>query len=343
MRNIQTIFYVIALTAFILVEVSGEVLFKRGFYKAHKRGSKVTISDVESIDNVYFPNKTYLKLKAKIPVLFSGAVRRLPNLETLKLDYCEIVDVQTGSFSELPSLKTIALNDNDIEGIKSAVFNHLNITNLYLQRNKISFIETEALDNLPNLSRIKLNYNLISFWDNNWFKNTPQLTELFIRRNSIRSLPSHAFKNLQNKKLIIYLSRNLITTLSPDIFADLKHCSQIWLDRNEIRDIHPNTFSQIESLEVLFLSGNFLSSVPKDLLKNLKNDLVTLDLAHNINLTCIDYEIVKRVKLTNLVKINKLDCDCIKTLKHKLVSANKSYEINSDCYIFYFILSTSVR
>lgn len=314
-------------------DVNGDFLFKFGWYKTYPNGSKTEVSEISSLDKAIIGDTKYLKLKAKIPVLFPGSVKNIESLEILKLVSCNVHTILPQAFRDIPNISMIALNDNKLKGIKTGIFNNLNVSTILLHRNKIQFIESEAFDNMTRLIKLQLNSNFISYWDNNWFKHTPQLSELYFRRNAIRTVPSRAFKNVpvRNRKLKIYLSKNYISSLEKDAFYGLKECGQIWLDRNEIVDLNERLLADMEYLEVLILAKNFLSSVPNKLCNHLKSDLISLDLTNNNNLTCLDYELVQKVKLTNVQKIRGLDCGCIKNLKNKFVNNLQNNEINSDC------------
>ncbi|KAG5881185.1 hypothetical protein JTB14_034962 [Gonioctena quinquepunctata] len=321
----------------IINNSDGEILFQSGWYKAHQKGRRHNLSDVSYIDSSIVPDTKYLRIRAKIPNIFRGGIRKLENVETLKIVLCGISEVEPGSFENLPNLKTLALHDNVLEQIRVGVFNHLHLSKLYLHRNKIQVIESQAFDDMPELILLKLNSNSISFLDSNWFKNTPRLTELFFRRNQLRSIPSGAFRNIKGSHNFdgtrIYLSKNYISSIDPTAFSELKEMNQLWLDRNELEELDENLFINVDHIGVLSLMKNRLKTVPRDFLKNFKSDLLILDLANNNNITCLDYDLVSKVKMTNLQRINKLDCECVKKLVVRLKENSENNEISSECNI----------
>ncbi|KAG5881190.1 hypothetical protein JTB14_034967 [Gonioctena quinquepunctata] len=73
------------------------------------------------------PDTKYLRIRAKIPSIFRGGIRKLENVETLKLVLCGILEVEPGSFGNLPKLKTVALHDNVLEQLRAGLFNHLHL------------------------------------------------------------------------------------------------------------------------------------------------------------------------------------------------------------------------
>ncbi|KAJ8948654.1 hypothetical protein NQ318_022722 [Aromia moschata] len=260
----------------LLVAVSGEVLLKKGWYRTHRKGPKIVLA------NVTFNRRQ-------------------------NLSFCGISDVDPGAFVNLPNLVVLGLLDNEIKSIKAGVFNGLKVSTLFLQRNQIKLIDSQAFDDMPNLFKIHLNSNKISTWDNAWFKNTPRLTEILFRRNEIQRIPSDAFRNIKGKHVKdgeyvvdtkIYLSKNNISFVDPDALNNLEELSQLWLDRNRISQLDEKVFSRVTQIGGLFLSKNKLRSMPDDMFPRLNDDIVLLDLTGNHNLTCLSYKIVSKTKLT---------------------------------------------
>ncbi|CAH1956025.1 unnamed protein product [Acanthoscelides obtectus] len=329
---------VIALVLLINSLVASDLLFKKGWYKSSKKGSKTLVNDVEHIDNKQFPDSKYLRVSARLPILVSNSVRNLTKLSTLKLSFCGITVLKPGAFINLPNLTTLALIDNKIESIPRGVFNNLNVGTLFLQRNQIETIDAEAFDDMPNLFRIKLNANKISTWNGEWFKNTPRLSQLYFRRNKIQVIPERAFKNLKATylpggriELEIYLSKNLIREINPKAFDGIDTIRKLMLDRNNIQELNGDIFKGMKHIDVIFLSKNQLRELPKNLLSALHSDLLTLDLAGNHNFTYLPYEIVSKVKITEAGDIRRLDCESVFELVKKLAEQNKTNEIKTGC------------
>ncbi|CAH1116437.1 unnamed protein product [Phaedon cochleariae] len=341
--NCKTFHFIIVSAFVVLIRNTvseSDILFRNGWYKDDDDGPKYTISNVPYIDSKVVPDSKYLQIKSRITTLYNGSVNNLLNVRTFKLVSCEILSIKSGAFLNLPNLTTLALNDNEIEHINNGVFNHLTIMRLFLHRNNIQSIDTEAFDNMPYLYMLKLNSNKLTMLDPNWFKKSPQLTDLYLRRNEITNIPSGAFKNIKGSHNIngtetvdtkIFLSKNSINFIHPNAFQGLERLNQLWLDRNELKHIEEMVFAGLDYVGVIFLSKNKLTGLPKNILSSLKMDLMTLDLAGNKNVSCLDYEIISRVKITNLEKIHKLDCHCIDFLIRKLIEGGEDNEIKTDC------------
>jgi Leucine-rich repeat (LRR) protein len=208
----------------------GKVWFKT---KSKKSVKDVTYRNVAYIDQHLFPNVVNIRVWTKQMRLYEGAVRNLPKLEKVRLKECAIRRIPPGTFMNLPVLRVVHMQDNDVTKIENGVFNYLPIEVLWLQRNAIEVIESEAFDNMPNLHTIKLNENQLMEWDNKWFSNTPKLTHLFFSKNQISELPARAFANIQTSHKIN--GTELVDT-------------SIYLAMNEITEIHPEAFHGIDSL-----------------------------------------------------------------------------------------------
>ncbi|KAJ8959742.1 hypothetical protein NQ314_006170 [Rhamnusium bicolor] len=331
---------VVLFLVLVIGEVSSEVLLKKGWFRTHRKGPRTVFGNVERIDNSIVQNPTYLRVNARIHTLFPGSVKNLNRLTVLKFSFCAIDNIMPGAFVNLPNLATLALPDNEIDHIKTGVFNNLNITTLYLQRNQIKIIDQQAFDNMPNLYKLKINANMISAWDSNWFHNTPSLTEIIFRRNEIQKIPNNAFKNINGSHIYngtyivdtkIYLSKNNISVIEPEAFQGLGEISQLWLDRNQISKLDENVFSTISQIGALFLSKNKLANLPTYMFPKLNADVDILDLTSNNNISCISYDIVSVVKLTNIQDIRRLNCKCIDEVVNRLLEEKKVNEIKTDC------------
>ncbi|XP_018563766.1 chondroadherin-like [Anoplophora glabripennis] len=332
------VYALVLLTA--VVSAVDSVLLKKGWYRTQSRGRKITLNDVEVFDESTVPDSDYLRVGGRIPTLSKGSVRNLSNATILKFSFCGVTNVLAGAFENLPKLEILALLDNEIDHVRAGVFNNMNLTTLYLQRNQIATIDTKAFDDMPRLYKLKLNSNKISVWDPNWFHNSPSLTEVLFRRNNIQSIPSKAFQNIKGSHVYqgtylvdtkIYLSKNSISYISPDALYGLEELSQLWLDRNRLTELDEGIFAGITQMSILFLSKNKLKALPSKMFPKLTSDIDILDLTHNNNITCLSYDIVSAVKLTNVQDVRRLDCECVQKLVDRLKEAEKVNEIKADC------------
>lgn len=342
MYNFHPKLVLISIIAFVIFYGTGnEVLVRKGWYRISHKGPKTPIANITHIDDHLVNATDYLRVSGKLVKLHPGSIRNLPLVSTLKMTFCGTQKILAGAFQNLTNLATLALSDNEIVHVPFGVFNRLNITVLFLQRNEIETIDSAAFDDMPNLYRIKMNSNRISAWDNNWFKNTPKITELFFRRNNITEIPSNAFKNIKGSHFSndrttvdtkIYLSKNKISAIDPDAFQDFKEFSQLWLDRNDLEILDDKMFRNLIQVGGIYMGRNRISKIPEALFPNSKTEVLTLDLSANNNISCIPYNVVSKVKLTNLQSVRKLDCDCIRAVIEKVSIEKKDNVIKCKCY-----------
>lgn len=333
------LFKSVVLLLFILFDVycaNSDILFSSGWYKTRNRGEKLFLHNVKSIGPELMPaNISYLKIAAVMPTLPTGAISGLENLKDLTITSCGIIEIQPGAFQDVTHLSKLNLKENAIKRIKKGVFNSLNITQLFLNKNDISFIDSNAFDDMPNLVKIKLNFNQISIWDSSWFKSTPLLRTVLMRRNSIEEIPENALRNFVTKgnatdgkklpDLKIFLSKNKITKIHPQAFRGIRKIGQLFLDRNNLTVLDKNTFTGLEHIHLLNLARNNFSAIPKDIFLTVKS-IRQLDLSANHRLHCVPIQSISVVQLLSLENINNLNCTCIEELsKHtKVITDSES-------------------
>lgn len=184
-------------------------------------------------------------------VLFAGAVKNLNSLERLKLGNMKIVAVEPGAFQNLPNLIVLDLHKNFLEEVRDGVFNVLNVTEIYLQGNRIAKIAANAFDNMQYLEILNLDNNRLKNVESDWFFNTPNVQYISLKQNRLQHLPAMAFKNIKGEhvtddgdlvKTDIYLSKNRIKTIHPDAFVNLHTIGDLYLNNNRLQTLSNSTF-----------------------------------------------------------------------------------------------------
>ncbi|EAY02887.1 Leucine Rich Repeat family protein [Trichomonas vaginalis G3] len=163
---------------------------------------------------------------------------------------------------DYPNLKTLILTENSIENLPSSLKNIKSLTDLYLDRNKL----TEADLDFPNLETLNLLMN--------FFTEIPKLpeslTSLNLGFNNIRTL-SLSLPNLR----VLSLSGNEISKIDPSIsFPNLVHLD---LSFNKIYSIPPIT-SFAPKLEELLIAFNMLEEFPT----HIPLEIRRIDVSHNV-------------------------------------------------------------
>ena len=128
-----------------------------------------------------------------------------PNLESLSLQNCEIVEVDYNAFSGLEHLKKLSLNSNNISAVYSQWFNDLtSLEELDLSFNKIKSIDASVFRKLLNLRNLNLNNNQINCLGANELEPMRSLAKIRIDGNPL-SFICRGKVNKQGLILIIQL------------------------------------------------------------------------------------------------------------------------------------------
>ena len=134
-----------------------------------------------------------------------------------------------------PKVSRLDLSQNEIEKIETNAFSlplDNNLSELYLERNKIKSLDKHLFDSLGQLKLLNLKENRIDYLDDLTFKSLVKLESLD-------------------------LSRNKLTTLTEQTFAGLVNLKELFLSYNPLKNIDTNTFkylalhSSLNRLEII--------------------------------------------------------------------------------------------
>ncbi|XP_004675876.1 PREDICTED: decorin [Condylura cristata] len=123
--------------------------------------------------------------------------------------------IENGAFQGMKKLSYIRIADTNITTIPQGLPSSL--TELHLDGNKITKIDTASLKGLNNLAKLGLSFNHISAVDNGSLANTPHLRELHLDNNKLIKVPG----GLAEHKYIqvVYLHNNNISVVGPNDFC----------------------------------------------------------------------------------------------------------------------------
>ena len=160
---------------------------------------------------------------------FKGQNKRV---ETLNLDYNEILDIEAKAFHYLPNLKHLNLSNNKIKRFDSNIFKKdlVNLETLHLNNNELEKI---TIKNLSNLKELFLNGNKLSSIESDSFKWLTNLKILNLEDNSIQTVDYLSFSNLKNLK-VLKLNQNKLMKIDRKCFEPLKSIQVIQLYDNEL-------------------------------------------------------------------------------------------------------------
>jgi internalin A len=131
-----------------------------------------------------------------------------------------------------------------------------NLQKLYLSFNKIQDIS--FLKDLKNLQKLELQNNQIQ--DVSFLKDLKNLQTLYLRNNQIQDISF--LKDLKNLQTLD-LWGNQIQDIS--FLKDLKNLQSLNLSENQIQDISLAFLNHFPKLENLYLSGNPIQNIPKEI------------------------------------------------------------------------------
>ena len=143
------------------------------------------------------------------------------NLESLKLEGCNIESLSDNSFSHLVNLITLELHSNTIDAIQKDGFYGLKkLTTLKLSSNSISDINREAFNGL-SLDTLDFNDNTMPTLSAEMLTGL-QVTNIIFKTNKLSSLTSTTLEPIRNTVTSITISDNRAAlTLDERTFHDL--------------------------------------------------------------------------------------------------------------------------
>lgn len=132
---------------------------------------------------------------------------------------------------------------------------------LFLQGNNISTLSTSALSNVTGLRWLILDHNLVKSLDSDLLQDCPDLWYLFMNYNRLKSIPTGLPGSLRQLRL----AHNRISSIGREALSRLHKLSVLLLQGNRLKSISEGEVIGLMSLNLLDLSGNLFTSVPKDL------------------------------------------------------------------------------
>lgn len=195
--------------------------------------------------------------------LHPGIFQSMPVLETVEIQLCPHMHIESNAFSQLPKLNKLVLEANRLPVLGDMFDEVPRLRELYLEDNLIERIEPHAFSALANLSYLSLEKNRIATIQREMFTGLRRLTELEMPHNQLGSIPAHAFAEIPQLEMLD-LSHNQISTLDPDAFAGLQQMANIKLEHNRLNTISsPLVFTRLPGIMLIDLSYNNLQHLSK--------------------------------------------------------------------------------
>jgi len=203
----------------------------------HLKELRLDGNDIPNLDNIHFPNLTYLSL-----------------------DNMKLTKIAT-SITNISSLTYLKLSSNDIKEIPTGIGNLKNLKVLLISgyKGKVKALPV-TFKNLTKLEKLDLSSNQFTEIPKEVFTLT-NLIELDFGVNKISHIP----KEIANLKNLEYCSlrKNSITNL-PDEITSLKKMKTLLLSDNQLNKI-PEDIGKLENLESAFFGDNNINSIPQSI------------------------------------------------------------------------------
>ena len=148
------------------------------------------------------------------------------------------------------------------------------LTNTNLTTLETKFFSTSIM----KLTQLDLEKNKLTEVPKNLSGVFPSLVRLKLQKNQIAELKSSDFVSL-TKLTLVDIQGNKLTQIGPGVFASNSKLEQILLSSNNIETISESAFDGLNALKTLRINGNKIKSLKKGVFKGLPK--VTLSLARN--------------------------------------------------------------
>ncbi|KAK4268204.1 hypothetical protein QN277_024890 [Acacia crassicarpa] len=193
-------------------------------------------------------------------------LQNLSNLQTLHLDYNNLIVNDLEWISHLSSLRYLSLSGNNLSQAidwPSSLSKSPALSEIYLDQcvlmshvNPASFVHTNSSTTLKVLS---LSHNYLDSSILPWLSNISKvLIDLDLSYNTLDYIPPNAL-NI-NSLEVLNLESNTLQLISPKAFSNMNSLESLDLLDNSLRHIPSDAFTNTTSLEYLDLSNNKLES-----------------------------------------------------------------------------------
>ncbi|XP_078360657.1 uncharacterized protein LOC144644653 [Oculina patagonica] len=223
-------------------------------------GPELTSDTFAGFDNMRYLSMAYCNLKN----IESGTFRAMKKLEHLDLFANKLTNIKPGTF-EGPSedFRTLGLSFNDLITIADGTFRRFN------KLNDLQFRDNR-LTSVPDLSGLPEEMENLDF-DGNEIKDMSQfgnfkikqVFKMVLRRNKIEHLPVNIFQNI-SVGFSLDLSFNKLMSIPDLAFSGCKSLTQLILSFNSISQVSSRTFAGLRNLRILLMINNSVAFIPEN-------------------------------------------------------------------------------
>jgi Leucine-rich repeat (LRR) protein len=194
--------------------------------------------------------------------LLKSLVPAYTTATSIDLSSKSIIYIDSLTFKYTPQVfTTLSLSRNQLSAITATVFiNSVTLKTLTLSYNKITKIETNAFNNanLNSLTTLDLSYNNFTSLTYNDIFGLTNLSVLRLEYNQLTDI-SNLFRGSSSyytKLTHIYLTGNLITTISTSTFNLIPSLVYLYLNDNKLVTIAAQSFYGLTNLQFIFIGNN---------------------------------------------------------------------------------------
>ena len=183
------------------------------------------------------------------------------------------------------------------------------MTELDLQGNSISRIDSGAFSGLNSLRTLVLTGNELTEVTSSMFTGLPVLRSVYLGRNFITRLRYQTFAGLDSL-VVLYLESNTINYIENEAFRNLNNLDTLGLDNNTLTSLRQEMFIGLDSMRLLRVDLNGISSLgdlvlselPRPLILGLSNPFPFYDSLRDNPWVCSSFCWLKREEQRESVK-----------------------------------------
>lgn len=208
------------------------------------------------------------------------------NTKLERLDFSQnlLAELTSAVFSNLLTLRYLDLSSNVIECVDEAFMGLLNLEQLNMRDNKLQQLTTNTFSGLHKIQYLNLDANNISVIEVGTFQYLTNLAHLIISNNPLTTLSRLDFfgsrlqyidishvgldripQSLTKFVRDLRLTKNNLTLISEGDFDSYPYLGLLVLDDNCVSEIENDALGRLEYLMRLWLNGNCLIKVPRNL------------------------------------------------------------------------------
>ncbi len=260
---------------------------------------EITSADLSSIESLSLGGNQISRPEIDLD---SHSFDGLTNLTELTFFWCSLRSLPGNVFDNLTGLTELSIRNCGLSSLPSGVFDELTgLTNLTIEGSSISSLPGGVFDELVGLTELTIQDSGLSSLPDGVFDELTNLEKINLATNDLTNLDADLFDGLTQLS-DIRISGNLLTSVPENLFDGLIALERIYLSARggtyteKLTSLPENLLDGLAKLRFLFLAGQDLTTLPKDLFDDVEVE-ITVDLSGN-PLDCIPGKILQLDNVT---------------------------------------------